>query len=103
LVVGWRQQWQPRAPPVRLVVCRSSWIDNHHRRLTPATPPRTRAHTQGLNYDAAAAGRLEEDRGRLTGEVRAAREAVEGLSANMSHLDFSYRCERARVCEEGRR
>lgn len=46
---------------------------------------------QGLDYDAAAAEELEQARQREVAEVRAAKEAVEVLGANLSALDFTYR------------
>ncbi|KAF6256242.1 structural maintenance of chromosomes protein 2 [Scenedesmus sp. NREL 46B-D3] len=46
---------------------------------------------QELNYDAAAAEQLEEQRRDELAALRTAKEAVEGLSAQMSGLDFSYR------------
>jgi hypothetical protein len=46
---------------------------------------------QELNYDAAAAEQLEEQRRAELAALRTAKEAVEGLSAQMSGLDFSYR------------
>jgi hypothetical protein len=46
---------------------------------------------QGLNYDAAAVEELEQARQREVAEVRAAKEAVEVLGAQLSALDFHYR------------
>lgn len=46
---------------------------------------------QGLKYDAAAVEELEQARQREVAEVRAAKEAVEVLGAQLSALDFHYR------------
>jgi hypothetical protein len=46
----------------------------------------------GLSYDAAAVEQLEGTRQREVAEVRAAKEAVEVLGAQLSTLDFHYRC-----------
>jgi hypothetical protein len=50
-----------------------------------------------LNYDAAAVEELEQVRQQEAAQVRSAKEAVEVLAANLSALDFTYRC----VCEAG--
>lgn len=47
---------------------------------------------QGLHYDAAAVEELESVRQLEVAEVRSAKEAVEVLGAQLSALDFTYRC-----------
>jgi hypothetical protein len=51
-----------------------------------------RQKLQGLSYDAAAVEQLEATRQREVAEVRSAKEAVEVLGAQLSTLDFHYRC-----------
>lgn len=47
---------------------------------------------QGLSYDAAAVEQLEATRQREVAEMRSAKEAVEVLGAQLSTLEFHYRC-----------
>lgn len=53
---------------------------------------------QSLNYDATAVEELEQVRQQEAAQVRSAKEAVEVLAAQLSALDFTYRCARACCC-----
>lgn len=53
---------------------------------------------QSLDYDAAAVEELEQVRQQEAAQVRSAKEAVEVLAAQLSALDFTYRCARALGC-----